>query len=459
MVIAVTAPLTAVASNLPLSLGLGLGVGTVGAIVAIAVVFALFSVGYIAISKQVVNSAAYYAYIGYGLGRRAGAAAAMVAMVAYNVSVAVAAELVGYFGANLLADRFDVQVPWWVLAVPCIALVFWVCVAGVSITAKVAGWVAVTEFALLIALFVAVVIQRPEGFSLNVFAPSAMVHGNIGLGLVFVFVSFAGYEAAAIYGEEAKGARSNVGRATYLALGLLTAIFVLVTWTLVAAVPDVVALAAEDPGAVLTTVATQYLGSWVGPIILVMIVFSFFAAALSFHAMASRYIFATAREGYIPRFLANVHPVRRTPLAAGIAQTAVCAALMIPFAVAGIDPLTGFLPAIGGMNTLGVMVLLMACSASIIVASVKGKLAASIWAGRVAPALSIAVFAVITFLVVREYDAVTGTDSVVVNFMPLLLVVAGVYGWIVSGRRGSLDLDIEADPAGLPTVDHRQTAD
>jgi Amino acid permease. len=45
---------------------------------------ALFSVGYVAMSKHIVNAGAMYAFVTRGLGRHAGVAAALIALVAYN---------------------------------------------------------------------------------------------------------------------------------------------------------------------------------------------------------------------------------------------------------------------------------------------------------------------------------------------------------------------------------------
>lgn len=434
MVMGCTAPLTGVASNLTLSLGFGMGRGAVGAILVVAGVLMLFSAGYIAISRRVVNSGAYYAYVGFGLGRRAGASAAMSAMLAYNAAAAVMAVLVGYFGKVFSSTYLGIDIPWWSLTAITIVAAWYIGVTGVSMTAKVAAWVAVSEFALLVGLAVAVLIQRPEGFTFDVFAPSEVFSGNVGLGLIFVFFLFGGYEAAAVYGEEARGARDTIGRATYLSLGILTAVFVLATWTLVAAVSDVAASAQADPGGLVTSVATTYLGEWAGPVILVMITFSFFAAALSFHAMAARYLYATGREGYFPRRLGAVHPTRGTPVVAGTLQAVVCVVLIVPFVIAGADPLVDFLPAVGGLNSLAVMFLMISCSASVIVAYKQGRLGASRWAGLIAPAITLVAFISLVVLIVRDYTAITGSDSLFVNLMPIALLIAIVYGFVMAGR-------------------------
>lgn len=454
LVIAVTAPLTAVASNLSVSLAIGNGLGTMWMIVLTAVIFAFFSAGYVAISRQTVNSGAYYAYIGYGLGRRAGAAAAMMAIVGYNLAVATFVVLTGFYGSAGLEDHLGISVPWWVIALGVTVAVWVIGLLGVSIATRVAAWVAVTEFVLLGALVVAVIIGRPEGFRLDFLAPQNFLSGNPALAFVLVVTCFAGYEAAAIYGEEARGGPNSIGKATYAALGLLAVTFAAMTWILIAAVADVVSTAQDDPGALLTTVAQEYLGDWASAVLVFMIVFSFFAAAMSFHAMAARYMFSAGREGYLPRALARVGPKRRTPYVAGTAQAVIALAIVVPFVVVDADPLVEFLPASAGHNALVVLLLLTACSISVIVASVRGTLRASTWAGRIAPTIAAVAFIVAMYLVVTNYSTITGSSSAFINFMPLAIVIAIGYGWHKGGHGRGLSFDEDpaqhiADPSRL----------
>ena len=63
MVIACTAPLTAMASNVSLSLVAGAGVGTLGWLVAVGVLLAVFTSGYVALGRKVVSAGAYHAYV------------------------------------------------------------------------------------------------------------------------------------------------------------------------------------------------------------------------------------------------------------------------------------------------------------------------------------------------------------------------------------------------------------
>ena len=66
------------------------------AFVIIAVVLALFSFGYVAMSRHITNAGAFYSYISQGLGRPLGVGGSLVALLAYNL---LQIGLYGAFGA------------------------------------------------------------------------------------------------------------------------------------------------------------------------------------------------------------------------------------------------------------------------------------------------------------------------------------------------------------------------
>ncbi|PKW16360.1 APC family permease [Saccharopolyspora spinosa] len=437
MVMAVTAPLTAMASNISLSLAFGVGAGTVGVIVLVTLILLVFSAGYVALSRHVVDAGAYFAYISRGLGPAAGTASAIIATIAYNAAAAAMATAVGYFGNVALSTYLGVDLPWYALTALVLAVTWLIGFLGVSAATGVNAWVSVSEFLLLLVLVVAVLVRRPAGFSLDVFAPHSVSGGNIGLAMVFVLLCFGGYEAAAIYGEEARAARKNVARATYTALVLLAFVFLAATWAVVAAVDDVVGAARKDPGVLVIDIANTYLGNWVGPVLTLMITFSFFAAAISFHNMAARYMFSLGRVGLLPGALSRVHSRRGTPVVAGTTQMLISVAVVAPFAIIGADPLVNLFPAVSGITSLAMIYLLSACCASVVRAAKLGRITGSAWSVLVAPVVSGLALVGCGVLILWNYGEVTGSDSVVINLLPSVLVVGAVYGVLAHRRRRS----------------------
>lgn len=75
------------------------GLSAIGAaFVAVALVLAVFAVGYVAMARHITNAGALYAYVSRGLGRPAGVGAALVAALAYNL---LQVGLYGMFGPTL----------------------------------------------------------------------------------------------------------------------------------------------------------------------------------------------------------------------------------------------------------------------------------------------------------------------------------------------------------------------
>ena len=88
------APLTVVAGVVTTAYAVTGLTSVPAAFYLVAVVLAVFSVGFVAMSRHIRNAGAFYAYIARGLGRPAGVGAASIALVAYNLLQ------VGLYGAG-----------------------------------------------------------------------------------------------------------------------------------------------------------------------------------------------------------------------------------------------------------------------------------------------------------------------------------------------------------------------
>jgi amino acid transporter len=433
MVIAATAPLTALASNIALSLGSGVGVGTVAAFLIVAVVLAVFAVGYLRLARSVRSAGGQAAFVTFGLGRRLGAAVAFIATVAYNLAAAGMAVATGFYLSISLAGYTGVVVPWPVFAFLAIGAIALLGTRGSAGAQRVTLVASLLQFVLIAVLALAVSLVRPQGWTLEPFDPGAALQGNVALTLVFVLLSYGGFEASVIYSEEAKSPRS-VSAATYISLGALAVIFALATWTLTAAVPDVVSSAAEDPGALVSSVADRYLGTWSGDAINVLIAVSFFGAAIAFHNLATRYQFALGRAGLLPRALARTSTRNQSPWVSALVQTALSVAILLPFVIADADVFGVLFPAISGITSLSLMTMMILSSLSVIVAKGRGRISGGVWATIVAPTFSVIALGLFLFLIGTNYGLVTGSDALVFALMPLIPLAAAVYGAVRQWR-------------------------
>src|SRR6185312_2656789 len=71
---------------------------------AAAGILSLFTVGFVAMSRHIVSSGAFYTYITHGLGRIPGMTAAFIALVAYSVMQIGLFGLFGVIAEGILAE-------------------------------------------------------------------------------------------------------------------------------------------------------------------------------------------------------------------------------------------------------------------------------------------------------------------------------------------------------------------
>ncbi|MFI2471412.1 APC family permease [Streptomyces globisporus] len=437
MVVAGTAPLTALSANLSLSFALGSGKGTVGVIVVVAAILVVFSVGYVAISRVVANSGAYSAYIEHGLGRWVGAGAAMIATIMYNAGAATMAAVCGYFTQIFMTTYLDLTLPWWLYAGVVIVLSGALGLIGIGVTAKVISIVCLAQFVLLLMFIGAILLDPSSHYSTEVFSPSEVFNGHAGLSIVFILLCFAGFEASAAFSEESRNSHKDVARATYLSLVVLAVIFTGATWSLVAEVQDVAAMAQADPAALVTHVMTNRLGDWVGPVLGFVVAVSFLGAALTFHNLAARYLYSTGRTGLLPVSLSRIHISSGAPHVATGVQVTISVVLIAPFAATEGDPFTSLVPAFSGLTSLGLITLMALCSLSVVLASSSGRLHGSIWATTIAPSLAALALVGAGAWTIAHYSLITGSDSMLINLMPLLLPGAALAGVLTLLKRRS----------------------
>lgn len=435
MVVAATAPLTAVASNFAISVAIGAGEGTLGLLVIVAAVFTVFTAGYVVLSRHVVSAGAFYEFIAFGLGRRIGSGAAFIAALLYNLGAAAMALISGFFIGNAATNYLSWTLPWWTYALLTLAVAGVLGHLGVGFAARFTSVTSIVQFLILVAFCVAVLLKNPSGYRFDGFTPSAMFSGGYSLSLIFLVLCFAGYETAAIYGEESHSAPKKIKQATYGALGLLAVVFLASVWSVLAAFDDPIAVAQADPGGFIFTATDLYLGTWSGPLLNVLVAFSFFSATISFSCMAHRYLFALGRAHLLPSKLANPHPTRDTPVVANWVQISVSVILIGLLALQGADPFLVIQPAIAGVTSTSLLLLMAACSVSVVIAARRGKVTGSPWSTIIAPLISATAWITCIVLFLLNFESVTGSSSAWVKAALALPLLAFLAGYAVYARR------------------------
>jgi amino acid transporter len=209
---------------------------------------------------------------------------------------------------------------------------------------------------------------------------------------MFAIAAVIGFEATAIFRDEAKNPSRTIPVATYVAVIGIGVFYTLASWALVMAwgPSGVVDAAAADPGAMVIITTFNYLGPIGEVIINVLLITSMFACVLSFHNVITRYQHSMSTAGVLPRRLGDVHHRHLSPHTSSLVQTVTAAVFIAAFAVLGLDPVLAVFTWFSGVATLAIAILMAITSVAVIVYFTrKRRGVASLWHTVIAPVLGL----------------------------------------------------------------------
>jgi amino acid transporter len=430
MVMAAAAPMAVVVALMPIAFAFGNGAGVPGTYIGAMIAMLLFAVGYVQIIPHVRNAGAFYAYISASIGRTCGLAAAYIAAFCYFALCCSTLGALAFFANELCRRLSGWDIRWEIWAAVSIAAVSYLAYRRITLAAKILSIALGAEIALLALLDLAILHTQGVGeFTLRPFSPSAVFAPGLGIAAIYAFNGLIGVEGTAIYQEEARDRKRTIPRATYLSVIGIGSFYVLTSWCLVVGVGggDLIAQTAKsDPGRFLVGQIGRYLGSLAADALSVLVVTSAFAAVLALFNNATRYLYALARDGVLPRRLAETHPRHQSPHVACGVLTLMMFVVFTCSALARLDPLLNIATALVGVGSVGLMALLATTALAIpVFFARRGS-----WGPRVtlAPAIGGCLIAIATVLAVRNYSAITGVNSAAINDLPLGLVLIGLIG-------------------------------
>ncbi len=440
MVVAAAAPLTVIGGNMPLAMGIGNGAGAPVGFVIAALVLLVFSVGFVTMTPHVPEAGAFFSYVTVGLGERMGKGIAVVALIAYT---AIQAGIYGYIGwaiGDTVAFYNGPVIPWPVYSFAILAIVALLGYRHIDLSAKVLGVALALEIGIVVLLDLVIVANPgPAGLTLTSFTPEVFAHPGLGIAVLFALTGFIGFEATAVFRDEARDPERTIPRATYAAVLIIGGFYAVTAWAFVVAIgPDQVAAVAQQTldgeGNMLLDTTDDALGRIGRDVVNVLLLTSLFACVLSFHNVIARYQFVLAGKGLLPQRLAGVHGSHQSPAFSSLVQTVTAAVIVGIFAVLGIDPLVGVFGSMAGVATVGMVLLMLTTSVAVLVHFVRNPDAAGgrVWQTRIAPALAVLGLLGSLWLVLSNFTLVTGGSvglSAVLAAIPFVGLIVGALAW------------------------------
>ena len=421
-VVAASAPLAGMTGAFPVAAVI-LGPGAAGMYVFVGIILLLFSVGYATMSQYVTNTGAFFAYVGRGLGIVPGVGSAAVSVLAY---LAVQWAVLGFIGGQMalqFADKFGIDLPWYLYALVIIAVVWLLSALSVDIGAKVLGILLGIELLALVVVGIASIAKGPQGIDFMAsFSPAQVfaggLEGGAGVAFAFALASFIGFEATAIYGEESKNPKRNVPLATYISVILITVLFALVGFGMVTGT-GVDGMADKmlettgglaDPSAVLFGLTTEFIGSWLTTLFSWIVLTSLFAATLAFQNSAARYLFSMGRAGVLPKALDRTNK-QQSPVVA-TTLVSILGLIIIGIAIAlNWDPFLNVFYWFSAVSVIAIVLTEILVSISVIVYFRRTKEDRRIWNTILAPVLAIAGLGIGEFMLMSRFNLLAGVSQ------------------------------------------------
>lgn len=451
-VVGAAAPLLVMAGVAPLAIGF-LGIGAPGGYVIAGLSLLVFAVAFTAMSKYIHNAGAFYSYISRGFNHKWGLGAAVLALFSYNALEIGIFGALGYFAQGTFVDLLGVDVHWVIWSVAGLVLVWFLGSRSVHAGAQVLALLLTAETGILVLLAVAVLLQGgAEGITFNEFAPSNVFAPGLGAVLALSFAAFIGFEATAIYREEATTPDRTIPRATYIAVSFLGAFYAFMVWIIIQAYgqEEALRMAAEDPSGMYFTAIETYVGSWARTTMEVLIITSVLASLLAFHNSITRYTYALSREHVLPKALSRLHPVHKSPYVASAVQTALATAVVLLFAAVGADPYLQLLLWVNSPGIIGIVVLQAMAAGAVLAFFWKDRRGHSVWRVVVAPIAAVGLLAMAAYLIATQMELLTAAGPVTNGILVALTPICLATGYLVGARLQRRSPELYA---GLGTTD------
>lgn len=437
MIIAASAPLTVLAGGVPTNFGVSGLLGVPWGYLALGIILVFFAVGYGIMSSKIQNSGAFYAYVSEGLGNRQGIAAAILALVSYNMMQVGLYGIFGFSLANLINGWFGTTISWWVAALAGWLLVAVMGVGNVDFSAKVLGVLVALEFIVVAGVSLLSLGVAPEGITVETMRPSQFFTDGIGVLLAFGIAAFMGFESGAIYSEEARDPERTVPKATYVAVGTIALFYAFSAWAFAQGVgPSEIIDKAIELGPDLVFVWLGDYSPFAANVANLLFVTSLIAALVAFHNAAARYFFSLGRSRVLPkRFAAS--STKGAPIAGSLTQTLLAVVVIAGFAVAGngsemgeLFPVLTLFTWLTNAAAFGLVFLLAVVSVSIMVWLNKQEKNYSLFTRVIAPLVSACGLVAVFVLVLMNFPLMigdTGPDALV-WVMPGIIIASGLVG-------------------------------
>lgn len=352
---------------------IALGAAYFGGSLPLAVVLAMVGILFCAVSfgelaRHVPSAGGLYAYIARSLHPRIGFLIAWAYSLAEPLVVPAVLGLLGTLTASTLNSEFGWPTGmWWVWFLAGAVIVYLLNVFGIRVGARTGSILGLLEFAVFVILALWLIVKAGSANTLSVFtmhyAKIKGYEGTSGLfaALVFVYLSFTGFEGAAPLAEETEHPRRAVRLALIFSVLAVGVFFILTTYasTVYYGPGRMAGFLSYGSGNPWTQIARQVWG--VGWVLIFLALINSCIANTNAGALAgSRILYSMGRIRVLPSAFSRVHPRWGSPYVALTFQMTAGVIVGIAVGIAfGASVIFGFLGTI--LSSIIIFMYFLAC--------------------------------------------------------------------------------------------------
>ena len=321
-------------------------------------------------SRVLPSSGSFYTFTARGLGGGAGFFTGWMFFGAYALLMPGLFGAVAAFAHDYVKTTFNAEIPWWIYAGVFMAIVMVLSVRSIRTSVRVDLTLLTAEVIVFLLLATIAITNAGSGNTWAAFSPSSAPNGfsGVGLGVVFGILSFIGFDAAAVLGEESREPRRVIPLAVGGSVIGVGVFYVYVMYGLTAGYhlndPAHMSAFLKD-STPFVTLAHNY-APWLEQLVDLMAIAGLFSAFLALQNTTVRVLFSMGREGALPAALGKVHAKFHSPYVAIYTLTV----FTVIAGVAGglwLGPgATGLYGFTGTIGTVGVVLVYILCNIALI---------------------------------------------------------------------------------------------
>jgi amino acid transporter len=321
-------------------------------------------------SRVLPSAGSFYTFTARGLGGGAGFFTGWMFFGAYALLMPGLFGAVAAFAHDYVKTTFNAEIPWWIYAGVFMAIVVVLSVRSIRTSVRVDLTLLTVEVIVFLILATIAIANAGSGNTWAAFSPSSAPNGlsGVGLGVVFGILSFIGFDAAAVLGEESREPRRIIPLAVGGSVIGVGVFYVYVMYGLTAgyhlndATHMKAFLADSTP---FVTLAHQY-APWLEQLVDLCAIAGLFSAFLALQNTTVRVLFSMGREGALPAALGRVHARFHSPHIA-IYTLTVFTVIVGLAGGAWLGPgATGLYGFTGTIGTVGVVLVYILCNLALI---------------------------------------------------------------------------------------------